>query len=136
MRTFNVMLVIALMAASPLGLAEPAKGVASNEFMQPVARYKQGLSYLLGTKGHEKSAQQAFAIFSDMAEQDYAPAQHMLGNLYHKGNGVEQDIVMAYKWFSRAANNGFRASWDKLLLLEGTMTQEQLADARNSKLAL
>lgn len=136
MNTFKLLVMLALMALSTQGFAGDVKNASSPEFMDPVDHYKEGLSYLLGTKGHEKSAEQAFSIFQDMAEQDYAPAQHMLGNLYQKGKGVEQDIVMAYKWFSLAANNGFRASWDKLMLLEHEMSQEQLSVAKNSRVAL
>ena len=41
--------------------------------------------------------------FRKAAEQGYGEAQHMLGGMYGKGQGVPQDYVQAHKWYNLAA---------------------------------
>jgi alpha/beta superfamily hydrolase/outer membrane lipoprotein-sorting protein len=41
------------------------------------------------------------------AEQGYAPAQHNLGVLYLRGQGVPQDDAIAAQWFRQAAEQGY-----------------------------
>ena len=41
-----------------------------------------------------------------LAEQGDATAQHNLGLMYHKGQGVLQDNAEAMKWFRKAAEQG------------------------------
>ena len=48
----------------------------------------------------------AFLIFSHLAEQGNAGAQHQLGTMYAEGQGVPQDKVEATRWFRRAAEQG------------------------------
>ena len=45
----------------------------------------------------------AFQKFFDAEEAGHSKAQYMLGVLYTYGNGIPQDDVQAYKWFSVAA---------------------------------
>ena len=42
-----------------------------------------------------------------LAEQGFASAQHNLGVMYEKGQGVPQDDKTALKWYSLAAEQGF-----------------------------
>ena len=42
----------------------------------------------------------------ERAEQGVVESQFALGNMYFKGNGVEQNIEEALKWFRRAAEKG------------------------------
>ena len=44
------------------------------------------------------------------AEQDVAIAQQMLGQYYEEGNGVPEDDIEAYKWFSLAVAQGVPAT--------------------------
>ena len=62
---------------------------------QPLTVYKEALNYLLGRNGKPKSAEKAAALFKSLAEQNWASAQHMLGNMYMKGNGVEKNDLLA-----------------------------------------
>ena len=50
---------------------------------------------------------QAFKLFSPLAEQGYARAQHNLGVMYGKGQGVIQDYQEALKWYGLAAAQGY-----------------------------
>jgi len=79
--------------------ARPATG------SQSVNVYQEALSYLLGRNGKARSPEKAAALFKSLAEQNWSSAQHMLGNLYYRGEGVEQNDLLAYKWLSIAARN-------------------------------
>jgi len=72
---------------------------------QPIALYQKALNHLLGKNGSEKSAEKAAVIFKMLAERNLSPAQHMLGNMYYKGKGVEKNDLLAYKWLSLAVKN-------------------------------
>jgi len=49
---------------------------------------------------------QEFMETKAMAEKGVAPAQFNLGNMYSKGEGVEQDFKEAVKWYHKAAEQG------------------------------
>ena len=46
---------------------------------------------------------EAFALFSEAAEQHYPPAQHKLGQCYMRGQGTKADMRLAGKWLTLAA---------------------------------
>lgn len=46
------------------------------------------------------------ALVRERAEQGVVESQFALGNMYFKGNGVEQNIEEALKWYRRAAEKG------------------------------
>lgn len=77
----------------------------SDDEQQPIDLYQQALNHLLGKNGTEKSAEKAAVIFKILANKNLGPAQHMLGNMYYNGKGVEKNYLLAYKWFSLAAKN-------------------------------
>lgn|GEM_PF-1258854 len=58
----------------------------------------------------EGRAQDAFALWKPLAEQDFAPAQHNVALLYEKGRGVPQSQVDAVQWFWLAELNGYSRS--------------------------
>jgi len=47
--------------------------------------------HLSDKNGANKSAEKAAVIFKRLAESNWGPAQHMLGNLYYNGKGVEKN---------------------------------------------
>ena len=112
-------ILLVLCAVSAPAFAE----TSDDRFMAPAERFNQGLRHLLGTQGESRSPETAFLIFEELADHDFAAAQHMLATLYHKGNGVEQDDAMAYYWYQRAANNGFETSNGKLIDLRKRMSE-------------
>ena len=71
------------------------------------------------------------------AEQDSAMAEYNLGVLYAQGQGVPQDYVEAYKWFSLAASP-FLAAEPTIRAMAGKsrdmvathMTPAQIAEGR------
>lgn len=74
----------------------------TDDSQQPIKLYQQALNHLLGKNGRDKSAEKAAAIFKILANKNWGPAQHMLGNMYYSGKGVEKNYLLAYKWFSLA----------------------------------
>jgi len=74
----------------------------------PLIMYKQALNYLLGRNGATKSAEKAAELFKTLAEQNWSSAQHMLGNMYLSGKGVEKSDMLAYKWLSLASRNNLQ----------------------------
>jgi len=74
----------------------------------PLSTYQQALNHLLGRNGVEKSAEKAASLFKALAEQNWSSAQHMLGNMYLHGKGVEKNDLLAYKWLSLASKNNMQ----------------------------
>jgi len=74
----------------------------------PLNTYQQALNYLLGRNGTQKSAEKAASLFKTLAEQNWSSAQHMLGNMYLRGKGVEKNELLAYKWLSLASKNNMQ----------------------------
>jgi len=74
----------------------------------PQIMYQQALNYLLGRNNTVKSAEKAAGIFKTLAEQNWSSAQHMLGNMYLRGKGVEKNDLLAYKWLSLASKNNMQ----------------------------
>ncbi|MCW9047774.1 MAG: hypothetical protein OQK46_06810 [Gammaproteobacteria bacterium] len=74
----------------------------------PQELYQQALNYLLGRNNTEKSAEKAASLFKTLAEQNWSSAQHMLGNMYLRGKGVEKNDLLAYKWLSLASKNNMQ----------------------------
>ena len=78
------------------------------EQSSPIIIYQQALDYLLGRNGTMKSAEKAASLFKTLAEHNWSSAQHMLGNMYLRGKGVEKNDLLAYKWLSLASKNNLQ----------------------------
>jgi TPR repeat protein len=72
----------------------------------------------------------AIRLFRPLAEQGNAKAQHLIGVMYHKGEGVARNSVRAFAWFSLAAAHGDGEAKAKLRDVSQTMTPEELSQAR------
>ena len=88
--------------------ADPGISPEITDKTNPVIIYQQALNYLLGRAGTEKSAEKAASLFKLLAEQNWSSAQHMLGNMYLRGKGVEKNDLLAYKWLSLASKNNLQ----------------------------
>jgi TPR repeat protein len=101
----------------------------TNNSVEPLATYQEALSYLLGRNGKTKSAEKAAVLFKSLAEQNWSSAQHMLGNLYFKGKGVEKNDLLAYKWLSIASRDNMQlasAISDKRKSLQNKLSDTHL----------
>ena len=57
-------------------------------------------------------------------------SQYSLGVMYYQGQGVDQDIVIAYMWFYVAAENGNSRSKGNVNVLAEEMKPKQIAKAQ------
>jgi uncharacterized protein len=64
------------------------------------------------------------------AENGHQLAQNNLGARYVSGDGVEVDLVEAYRWFTLAAEQGDRKAGKNRDSIAAEMSPEQLAEAR------
>jgi TPR repeat protein len=72
----------------------------------------------------------AIRLFRPLAEQGNAKAQHLIGVMYHRGEGVARNSVRAFAWFSLAAAHGDRDAKAKLRDVSKTLTAKELAQAK------
>ena len=56
----------------------------------------------------------AIRPFRPLAEAGNAKAQHLIGVMYHRGQGVAKNPVRALAWFSVAAKRGDREAGNEL----------------------
>lgn len=95
----------------------------------PLQTYQLAMDYLLGQNGQPRQPGKAAALFKTLAEDNWRSAQHMLGNLYYQGKGVEKNDFLAYKWLSIAARrdiNLARAIQHKRDILRQRLSQQNL----------
>ena len=71
----------------------------------------------------------AFTEYLRGAERGYAIAQFNLGVSYAEGELVARDYVLAYMWFSVAADQGEDEALEKCDEVANLMTPEQIAEA-------
>jgi TPR repeat protein len=69
-------------------------------------------------------------LFRPLAQQGNAKAQHLIGVMYHRGEGVARNSVRAFAWFSLAAARGDQDAKVKLREVSQTMTPAELSQAR------
>jgi len=103
-----------VVAAQILGIA----GAAAGPWEDGMASYNRG-DYV-----------PAIQVFRVMAAQGNAKAQHLVGVMYHRGEGVARNSVRAFAWFSLAAAHGDREAKAKLRDVSQTMTPDELSQAR------
>jgi TPR repeat protein len=72
----------------------------------------------------------AIRLFRPLAEAGNARAQHLIGVMYHRGQGVARNSVRALAWFSVAAKRGDREAEATLREVSKTMTPEEISQAR------
>lgn len=73
--------------------------------------------YMWGSYGLEKNTEKAVQMWHKAAETGDVIAQHSLGNLYLEGLYVEPNREEAIKWYRKAAQQGYKPSRKKLLVL-------------------
>ena len=96
----------------------PAGMSWSADFQKGVATHKKG-DY--STALHE---------FKPLAEQGNVDAQYALGSMHETGEGVVQDNVYAYMWFSIAASSGDEYEPKNRDLIAKEMTPSQIEQAQ------
>ena len=72
----------------------------------------------------------AIRLFRPLAEQGNARAQHLIGVMYHKGEGVARNSVRAFAWFSLAAARGDAKAKAELRDVSQAMTPQEISQSR------
>lgn len=101
---------------------QPLRTAAENG--DPLALYEIGARFADG-RGTLVDTNQAINWFDMAAEQDFAPAQYRLGNIYEKGIGVEQDVALAKDYYRDAAANGHVKSMHNLGVIYASNGEHQ-----------
>ncbi|WP_373817448.1 tetratricopeptide repeat protein [Glaesserella sp.] len=106
-QTTSQMKLKSIFGALVLLSAVPAFGEnAPASFEEKMVRAEQLIS---------SDSSQAIAIFTEMAEKGYAPAQAYLGELYYWGTYHEPDYKKAHDWLEKAAKDKTQIHSMKLL---------------------
>jgi TPR repeat protein len=96
------------------------------------AQFYLGRMHAAGLGGLKKDKKKATAFYRQAAENDIAPAQHDYGAALALGDGVEQNMVEALKWFLLASRSGVveaRAYGDRIARF---MTRQEQRAARRA----
>ena len=64
--------------------------------------------------GIDKDYRKAVEWFLKATEQEFAPAQTLLGDRYYYGEGVDKDYGKAVKWYQKASEQGHTPGQYKL----------------------
>ena len=83
----------------------------------PTAEQRQQLDQAFSAY-QQQDYRRAHELFLPLAQQGYAAAQHNLGVMYEKGQGVPQDYARARYWFEKAATQGDGPAQSALRLLQ------------------
>lgn len=71
----------------------------------------------------------AVKLFRPLAQAGNAKAQHALGVMYRKGEGVTRSSAKAFMWFSLAAKKGDSQAQASLQEMSGQMTPAEMVQA-------
>ncbi|MGL5164756.1 MAG: tetratricopeptide repeat protein [Afipia sp.] len=95
-----------------------------------VAQYRIALMHKMGL-GVSKDRKQAQKWSRLAAKQGNTDAQVLLGSLYYKGEGGENDdIARAYMWYDVAATKGNEEAKKELAAISTQLTSQQITEAR------
>lgn len=116
-------------AADTASLANAQPGAKARRAINPTA--EQGNELLAGVEAYQaENYRSAYEIWLPLAQQGYARAQLHVGALFFEGNGVPQNDVLAQAWLMLADSNGSRNAVELLERLEGRMSEQDMATAR------
>lgn len=82
--------------------------ISGSDFIQGISpsdksrQYEFGLLYHQGGGSAKQDFMQAYNWFQKSAEQEFPPAQYQLGQMYHNGEGISQNLKQATHWFKKA----------------------------------
>lgn len=112
--------------------ADPAEaarlfGLAAGQGHSP-SSFNLAQLYYTGN-GVPRDHGEAARLAEQAAKLGNAEAQFFLGALYQLGHGVPADLVESHVWLSLAAMRGSKSARERRTIVEGLMTQDQLAEA-------
>ncbi len=127
---------VAVLAYASVQLQMPVEEVFGAGFLLLVAAlfglklYLYFLQRPLSPRRFARIERDQYYRWEKKAARGDAMAQKALGHLYHMGQGVPKDNVLAHVWFSRAALQGYKDADKNRDNVAKEMTSDQLAEAR------
>ena len=94
-----------------------------------MAQFNMGWMHENGT-GVEKDAAKAVDWYIKASFSGHIEAPNFLAILYDTGNGVKEDKIAAYAWWTIGAKRGDEAPRNNLDLLETQLAPEQINQAK------
>lgn len=88
-------------------------------------------SYDIAQRAYERSDfKEAESRFRTLANNGNPPAQYNLGVMYTRGEGVPQDLVQAYFWFSLAASKRYGSARQSRATVRRALNSSQVAEGQ------
>lgn len=94
---------------------------------QLAMKYYYGGSVFGLEEGWQKDYPKAFSIWQSDAKSGHPPAQFMVAEMHHQGQGVTQDYAEAWAWFRLALDGGYKLATDSLQEMKRKMSRDQLS---------
>ena len=88
-----------------------------NSHETPEQEYKIGMMLYEGGKDFKPDLELASSLLLSSAESGFVKAQNQIAMMYNSGEGVEENITEAYKWFNKATENNCNSSKVELGLM-------------------
>ena len=95
---------------------------------QLAMKFYYGGSVFGPEEGWRQDYPRAYSLWKKDAVNGHAPAQFMVAEMHHKGQGVRQDLAEAWAWFMLALDEGYKLASDSLYELKNKMSREQLEE--------
>ncbi len=124
------LMVLSSSAASAVPLGVFSQQEQSNDAFHD---FMAGLENYNGWGDTAQSYAEAMQYFKSAARSGHTQAQHYVGLMYYKAQGVEKDNIEAYVWFDLAASNGDKVGIVLKLTLKDILTAEQIQEAERRK---
>lgn len=101
---------------------------------QLAMKFYYGGSIFGPEEGWKQDYRKAYELWLEDAQKGHAPAQFMVAEMHHRGQGVNQDYTVAWAWFRLALEQGYKLASDSLSELRKKMSVEQRTEGQ-AKLA-
>lgn len=88
-------------------------------------KYYYGGTVFGAEKGWDQDYPKAFEIWRKDAKNNIATSQFMIGVMYHKGQGIEQNLSESWYWLKRSLDNGYKLATDVLIEISREITPQQ-----------
>ena len=117
----------------PRSFQTPLKLLAISLFLLlcPNVLAASGTSYDMAQRAYDRADfKEAESRFRKLANNGNPPAQYNLGVMYTRGEGLPQDLVQAYLWFSLAASKRYGNARQSRAAVRRALTSSQVAEGQ------
>lgn len=97
---------------------------------QLAMKFYYGGSVFGPEEGWRQDYARAYSLWKRDAINGNAPAQFMVAEMHHQGQGVREDYAEAWAWFRLALDGGYKLATDSLGELRRKMSKEQMTEAK------